>query len=167
MIIWMTGLPGAGKTTVAKKVKETVEEKGEKIEILDGDEVRKNLSPDLGFNAEDRILHNKRVIHMAKLLSKHGIIVVVSLISPFRAVRDIARAELSPDFAEVFVKCSLEKCMERDPKGLYAKAKRGEVKKMTGYSDTYEEPLNPELVLETDKESVEESAAKVLSLFKS
>jgi len=162
----MTGLPGSGKTTLAQKVKEILKEKRGKVEILDGDEVRKTLSPDLGFSAEDRILHNKRVIHMAKMLSKHGVTVVVSLISPYRAVRDVARAELSPDFVEVFVKCPLEKCMERDPKGLYAKAKRGEVKKLTGYSDTYEEPLNPELVLETDKESVEECAAKVVSLLR-
>jgi adenylylsulfate kinase len=162
----MTGLPGSGKTTLAMKVKEMLKEKGKKVEILDGDDVRKNLSPDLGFSAEDRILHNKRVIHMAKMLSKHGITVVVSLISPYRAVRDVARAELSPDFVEVFVKCPLEECMGRDPKGLYAKAKRGEIKKMTGYSDTYEEPLNPELVVETDRESVEECAAKVVSLLR-
>lgn len=163
-VIWMTGLPGAGKTTIARRVKTLVEETGKKAEILDGDEVRKTLSPDLGFSKEERTLHNKRVIHMAKLLSRNDVVVVVSLISPYKEVRDFARTELSPYFREVFVKCPLEVCIERDPKGLYKKAKEGIVKKMTGLSDTYEEPTSPELVVETNAESEEESAKKVLGM---
>lgn len=163
-VIWMTGLPGAGKTTIANRVKKLLEEDGKRAEILDGDEVRKTLSPDLGFSKEERTLHNKRVIHLAKLLSRNDVVVLVSLISPYREVREYARSELSPHFREVFVKCPLEVCIERDPKGLYQKAKEGIVKKMTGLNDTYEEPLSPDLIVETNSESEEESARKVLGI---
>jgi adenylylsulfate kinase len=163
MIIWLTGLPGAGKTTIAYKVKELLAEKGVDSEILDGDEVRKKISADLGFSPEDRATHNRRVIDMAKKLSSDRV-VLISLISPIRSVRNHAREVLSPRFAEVYVKCPLEVCMKRDPKGLYAKAVRGEVKNLTGYNDPYEDPLEPELVIHTDRETVEESAGRVLSL---
>jgi adenylylsulfate kinase len=163
MIIWLTGLPGAGKTTIAYKVKELLAAQGVESEILDGDEIRKKISADLGFSPEDRATHNRRVIDMAKRLSEDRV-VLVSLISPYRSVRNLARETLSPRFAEVYVKCPLEVCMERDPKGLYAKAVRGEVKNLTGYSDVYEDPSEPELIVHTDRETVEESAGKVLSL---
>ncbi len=163
LIIWLTGLPGAGKTTIAYEMKRILESEGKTVNILDGDEVRKKISPDLGFSPEDRILHNKRVIEMAKKLSLEGV-VLISLIAPYQKVRDHAREVLSPKFAEVFVKCPLEVCMKRDPKGLYARAVQGEIKNLTGYNDTYEEPANPELVLQTDKESLDESVGKVLSL---
>ncbi len=163
-VVWMTGLPGAGKTTIANRAKELLESDGRRVEVLDGDEVRKTLSPDLGFTKEERTLHNMRVIHMAKLLARNDIVVLVSLISPYRAVRDLAREELSPYFREVFVKCPLEVCMERDPKGLYKKAKEGLIQRMTGLSDTYEEPASPELIVETNSESVDDCARKILRM---
>lgn len=163
MIIWLTGLPGAGKTTIAYKVKEMLASKGIESEILDGDEIRKKISADLGFSPEDRATHNRRVIDMAKRLSEDRV-VLVSLISPYRSVRNLAREVLSPRFAEVHVKCPLDVCMARDPKGLYAKAVRGEVKNLTGYNDTYEDPLTPELIVNTDRETLEESAMKVMAL---
>ena len=160
-VVWMTGLPGSGKTTIARWLEDYYRKQEKKVEVLDGDEVRKTLSPGLGFTEEERTAHNKRVIHMAKVLSRNDVVVLVSLISPYRKVRDFARSEL-PKFMEVHVNCPLEVCMERDPKGLYAKAKTGEIKRMTGLSDTYEPPEKPELVLETHKESLEESARKII-----
>ncbi len=160
-VIWMTGLPGSGKTTIARWLENYYKEQGKRVEVVDGDEVRKNLSPGLGFSEEERTEHNKRVIHIAKLLSRNDVIVLVSLISPYRKVREIARNEL-PRFMEVYVNCPLEVCIKRDPKGLYAKAKKGEVKKFTGFSDSYEAPENPELVIMTSNESVEESANQIL-----
>ena len=160
-VVWMTGLPGSGKTTIARWLEGHYRDQGRKVEVLDGDEVRKTLSPGLGFTEEERTAHNKRVIHMAKVLSRNDVIVLVSLISPYRKVRDYARSEL-PKFMEVHVDCPLDVCMERDPKGLYAKARAGEVKRMTGLSDTYEAPESPELIVETSKESLEESAKKII-----
>ena len=160
-VVWMTGLSGAGKTTIARWLEEHYKGSGKRVEVLDGDEIRNNLSPGLGFSQEERTAHNKRVIYLAKMLSRNDVIVLVSLISPYKNVRDEARAVL-PKFMEVHVDCPLEVCMERDVKGLYAKAKTGEVKKMTGLSDTYERPERPELVVDTSKESVSESARKIL-----
>ena len=160
-VVWMTGLPGSGKTSIARWLENHYSDQGKRVEVLDGDEVRKNLSPGLGFSEEERTAHNKRVIHMAKVLSRNDVIVLVSLISPYKKVREFARSEL-PNFMEVHIDCPLEVCMERDPKGLYAKAKTGEVKKMTGLSDTYESPENPELVIATHTETVAESAQRIL-----
>ena len=164
-VIWMTGLSGAGKTTIARWLENHYKEQGRKVEVLDGDEVRANLSPGLGFTPEERTAHNKRVIHMAKVLSRNDVIVLVSLISPYKIIRELARSEL-PKFMEVHVNCPLEVCMKRDVKGLYAKAKTGEVKAMTGFSDTYEDPENPELVVSTQHETVEESAKKIIRISK-
>ncbi len=160
-VVWMTGLSGAGKTTIARWLEEHYKCSGKKVEVLDGDEIRQNLSPGLGFSQDERTAHNKRVIYLAKMLSRNGVIVVVSLISPYKKVRGEAREAL-PNFMEVHVNCPLEVCMERDVKGLYAKAKEGKVEKMTGLSDTYEPPEKPELVIDTSKESVSESASKIL-----
>lgn len=160
-VVWMTGLSGAGKTTIARWLEEHYKSSGKRVEVLDGDEIRQNLSPGLGFSQEERTAHNKRVIYLAKMLSRNGVIVVVSLISPYKKVRDEAREAL-PKFMEVHVNCPLEVCMDRDVKGLYAKAKAGEVKKMTGLSDTYEPPENAELVIDTSQESVSDSAKRIL-----
>lgn len=160
-VIWLTGLPGSGKTTIAKGLEKYFKDNNYRIEVLDGDFVRKNLSPDLGFSKEERDQHNKRVIFLSNLLARNGVIVIVSLISPYRKIRDYARSRLNK-FVEVFVKCSIEKCIERDPKGLYKKALNGEIKDMTGIQHPYEEPLNPEVVDDTEKETTKESISKIL-----
>jgi len=158
--VWLTGLSGSGKTTIAQKLAE-VFNSTRYIELMDGDEIRKGLSRDLGFSKDDRNEHNHRVIFCSKLLVRNGTIVVVALISPYRETRDFAKGDI-PNTFEVFVKAPLDVCIERDPKGLYKKALAGEIKNFTGIDDPYEEPLEPDLVVETDKESVEESVEKIL-----
>ena len=160
-VIWLTGIPGSGKTTIAEALVPVLRERGYPVEILDGDEIRRNLSPDCGFSREDRETHNKRVIFLSKLLARNGVITLVPLISPYREVRGLARREVG-QFMEVWVKCSLDECIRRDPKGLYKKALAGQIKDLTGLQDTYEEPLDPELVVETDRETLEESVGRVL-----
>lgn len=165
LVIWLTGLSGSGKTTIAKALAPKLKGLGFKTELLDGDVVRNELSPDLGFTKEDRERHARRVVYLCKLLSRNGIISIVSLISPYREFRAYARREIgvNNNFIEVYVKCSLESCIKRDPKGLYKKALAGEIKDLTGLQDPYEEPQNPELVIDTEKESLDESVNKILS----
>ncbi|MCS7141368.1 MAG: adenylyl-sulfate kinase [Candidatus Nitrosocaldus sp.] len=153
--VWLTGLSGSGKTTIARVLQRRLMDMGYRAELLDGDEVRKNLSPDLGFTKQDRETHARRVVYISKLLARNGVIALVSLISPYRAFRAYAREELK-DFVEVYVKCSIDTCIKRDPKGLYKKALNGEIPDMTGIQDPYEEPLNPEITVDTDRQSVEE-----------
>ncbi|MBO8169267.1 MAG: adenylyl-sulfate kinase [Thermoanaerobacteraceae bacterium] len=160
--LWFTGLSGAGKSTLAQLVAEELRKMGKKVEILDGDEVRQNLSKGLGFSKEDRDTNVKRIGYVAKLLARNGIIAITAAISPYREVRDYVRQQ-NGDFVEVFVKCPLEVCIERDVKGLYKKALAGEIKQFTGISDTYEEPLNPEIVVNTAEETKEESVQKILN----
>lgn len=160
--LWMTGLSGAGKTTIALIVEKELKRRGLKIERLDGDIVRQSLTRDLGFTKEDRDKNIERVTFVAKLLSRNGVGVIACFISPYRAVRDTARRETT-NFIEVFVHAPLEVCVERDVKGMYAKAFAGELENFTGVSDPYEEPVNPELVLNTHKETPEESAARVIA----
>lgn len=157
----MTGLPGSGKTTIALELEKRLRDMGRNVEILDGDEVRKGLSSDLGFSKEDRQQHAKRVTFVAKVLSRNGVIVLVGLISPFRAFRQYAREEIG-EFMEVFVDTSLEECIQRDPKGLYKLAQEGKIKDLTGLQDPYEEPENPELVIPTEDVTVEEAADMVM-----
>lgn len=159
--VWMTGLPGSGKTTIADEVERRLKEMGRNVEILDGDEVRKGLSSDLGFSKEDRQQHAKRVTYVAKVLSRNGVIVLVGLISPFRAFRQYAREEIG-DFIEVYVDTSLDECIRRDPKGLYKKALAGEIKDLTGLQDPYEPPEEPELVIPTEDVSVDQAADMVM-----
>jgi len=149
-VIWLTGIPASGKTTLANGLKNYYEKQGKPVEILDGDEIRKSLSKDLGFSPEDRKEHNRRVIFVAKILAKNGVFTLVPLISPYRETRDYARKEI-PKFVEVWVKTSVEECKKRDPKGLYKKAQAGEIKNLTGLQAPYEEPQNAELVLDTEK----------------
>jgi adenylylsulfate kinase len=160
-VVWLTGLPASGKTTIARCLEKKLRGRGLKVEVFDGDEVRKNLSPDLGFTPEERELHNRRVIYMAKLLARNGVAVIISLISPYRRVRDYARMEI-PKFVEVWVKCSIETCRKRDPKGLYKKAVEGEVKDMTGVQHPYEEPINPEVIVDTERETPESGTMKII-----
>jgi len=160
-VVWITGLPGSGKTALARELEPLLKERGQRCEILDGNEVRELISSELGFTAEDRKLHNQRVIHIAKLLARNGVGVIVSLISPYRETRAGARKEL-PNFVEVWTKCSLEVCEARDKKGLYKKARTGEISDLTGIQHPYQEPQQPEVVVDTEKESPLEGAKKVL-----
>lgn len=163
--LWFTGLPCAGKTTLADAVAKELKKMNLKVERLDGDIVRQRLTKDLGFSKEDRDKNIDRVTFVAKLLSRNCVAVLVSFVSPYKEKRRQAREDTT-NFIEAYVKCPVEICKERDVKGMYAKAMRGEIKDFTGVDDPYEEPLNPEIVLETDKETVEESSAKVLEYLK-
>ena len=160
-VIWLTGPSGAGKTSLALALKQRLNEMNYAVEILDGDEIRKKLYPDLGFSKEAREMHNRVVIHLAKMLSKHGTVVIVSLISPFKRIREYARKEIER-FVEVYVYAPLDVRIQRDPKGLYAKAMRGEIKNLTGFDGVYEEPENPEVIVETHKMSIEEEVDTIL-----
>ena len=162
--LWFTGLSGAGKTTISKIVEDQLRERGSKVEVLDGDVVRENLSKGLGFSKEDRDTNIRRIAFVADLLSRNGVPVITAAISPYRELRDEARELMGDRFIEVFVKASVEVCAERDVKGLYEKAFRGEIKEFTGVSDPYEPPLNPELTLDTEHDSAEEDAARVIAM---
>ena len=161
----MTGLPASGKTTIALDVEQRLKAMGRNVEILDGDEVRKGLSSDLGFSKEDRQRHAKRVTFVAKVLTRNDVIVLVGLISPFRAFRQYAREEIG-DFLEVFVDTSLDECIRRDPKGLYKLALDGKIKDLTGLQDPYEAPEDPELVIPTEDVTVEQAADMVMDILR-
>jgi adenylylsulfate kinase len=165
-VIWLTGPSGAGKTTLAEALSKRLSEMGYEVEVLDGDGIRSKLYPDLGFSKEEREMHNRVVIEMAKLLAKNGVITIVSIISPFKSTREYARREIGR-FVEVYLKCSKEELIRRDPKGLYAKARRGEIKDLTGFDGVYEEPENPDVLLETDKIGVEEEVSILVDHLKS
>lgn len=160
--LWFTGLSGAGKSTLANLVQERLQGMGRRVELLDGDEVRKNLSQGLGFSKADRDANIQRIAFVAKLLSRNGVVAITAAISPYRETRDRARAEIK-NFVEVFVDCPLEICEQRDVKGLYAKARSGEIAQFTGISDPYEAPENPEVHLHTDQENPEQDVEIILS----
>ncbi len=162
--LWFTGLSGAGKTTISHIVERELRDRGSRVEVLDGDVVRENLSKGLGFSKEDRDTNIRRIAFVADLLSRNGVPVITAAISPYREIRDEAREMMGERFIEVFVKASVEVCAERDVKGLYEKAFKGEIKEFTGVSDPYEPPLSPELTLDTEHDSAEEDAAKILTL---
>jgi adenylyl-sulfate kinase len=164
--LWFTGLPSSGKTTIADKVAQILKSKGLKVERLDGDIVRQSLTKDLGFSKEDRDKNIERVTFVAKLLTRNGVIVITSFVSPYRERRRKTREEIG-DFVEVYVKCPVEVCMKRDKKGMYRKAIAGEIKDFTGINDPYEEPENPEIVIETDKQTIDECVDHILSNLKS
>jgi adenylylsulfate kinase len=164
-VIWLTGIPGSGKTTLALELQKYYQHKDLPVEILDGDEIRKILSKDLGFSPEDRKEHNRRIIFVAQILAKNGVTTIVPLISPYRETREFARKEI-PNFVEVWVKASVDECIKRDPKGLYKKALAGEIKNLTGLQAPYEEPKNPEILLDTEKYNVEESLELIISTLK-
>lgn len=167
LVLWLTGHSGAGKSTISALVAEGLRARGHRVQIIDGDLIRERLSPDLGFSKADRDENVRRVTVLADLLSQHGVIVLAAMISPYRARRDQARAELGERFVEIHVRASLEACAQRDPKGLYAKALSGEIGQFTGVSDPYEPPLEPELVIETERCSQEECATRILEFVES
>jgi adenylyl-sulfate kinase len=163
--LWFTGLPCSGKSAVADRVADVLRARGYRVERLDGDIVRQSLTRDLGFSKEDRNENIRRVTFVSKLLTRNGVFVLTSFISPYRDIRAHARREIGA-FLEVYAKCPLDVCIRRDIKGMYKKAMEGKIKEFTGISDPYEEPENPEILLETDKEKLEESVAKVLDKLK-
>ncbi len=160
-VLWFTGLPCSGKTTVADMVAEKLKKKGRKIERLDGDIVRQSLSADLGFSREDRTENIRRVTFLAKMLSRNGVGVITTFVSPYRDIRKRARMETT-NFIEVYVDCPLEECRKRDVKGMYKLAEEGEIKDFTGVSDPYEIPGKPEIVIHTHKEDPRESCTRVV-----
>jgi adenylyl-sulfate kinase len=160
--LWFTGMSGAGKTTLARAVESILRDRGLKVEVLDGDVVRTNLSKGLGFSKEDRDINIKRIGFVCKLLTRNGVAAIGSAISPYRAVRDYIREDIGR-FVEVYCSCPLDVLVERDVKGLYKKALAGEIENFTGVSDPYEEPLNAEVVVHTNSESLEESVGKILT----
>ena len=157
-VIWMTGLPCSGKTTILKKLQETIPN----LAMLDGDELREWFSPK-DFSKAGRDEHNKKVAHLAKLLLKHNVPVGVSLVSPYIENRETARKVINAEekFVEVYIKCALEQCEERDVKGMYKKARAGEIKNFTGLDDPYEAPQNPDLEVDTELQTLDESAQKI------
>jgi adenylylsulfate kinase len=160
-VIWFTGLSGAGKTTIADALSSELLMRGSRVEILDGDVVRENLSKGLGFSKEDRDINIRRIGFVAHLLARNGVKVITAAISPYRAIRDEVRNEVG-DFMEVYVSTPIEVCEQRDVKGLYAKARAGEIKGFTGVDDPYEPPLAPEIELSTIGETPHESAGRII-----
>ena len=161
--IWFTGLSGAGKTTVSRLVEKELRARDHKVEVLDGDVVRENLSKGLGFSKEDRDTNIRRIGFVCELLTRNDVIAIAAAISPYREIRDENRARVGGRFVEVYCACPLEVLAERDVKGLYKKALRGEIKNFTGVDDPYESPLAPEVTVETDSQSPEESAARIIA----
>lgn len=166
-VLWLTGLSGSGKSTLAHAVEERLHAMGCRTFVLDGDNIRHGLCGDLGFSDQDRVENIRRIGEVAKLFVEAGVIALTAFISPFRADRERVRGlVMHGDFIEIYCKASLEVCEGRDVKGLYKKARAGEIKAFTGISSPYEEPLNPELVVETDRLSLDESAARVMDLLR-
>ena len=160
--VWLTGLSGAGKSTIAERLAPALRERGCAVEVLDGDEVRTHLSKGLGFSREDRDTNVARIAFVASLLTKHGVATITAAISPYAQARAAAREKIG-ELLEVYVQCSLEKLVERDVKGLYAKALRGEIEHFTGVSDPYEIPVAPDVIVDSERETVEESVAAILA----
>ncbi len=159
--LWFTGLSGSGKTTLSRQIEEILLERGLKVEVLDGDVIRTNLSKGLGFSKEDRDTNIRRIGFVCNLLTRNGVVAIAAAISPYSDIREENR-KLIGSYVEVFCKCPLDVLKERDPKGLYKKVEAGEIKHFTGVDDPYEEPSNPEVLVETDKESPEQSVAKII-----
>ncbi len=159
--LWFTGLSGAGKSPLSNMIAEELRRRGVRVEILDGDEVRTNLSKGLGFSKEDRDTNIKRIGYVCKLLSRNGVAAISAAISPYREIRDFNRAEIG-NFIEVYVECSIEELTNRDVKGLYKKALAGEIKNFTGISDPYEAPLKAEITVNSGKQTKEESLAVIM-----
>jgi adenylyl-sulfate kinase len=164
--LWFTGMSGAGKSTLSQPIAQRLRDLGHKVELLDGDVVRTNLSNGLGFTKQDRDINVRRIGFVSQLLARNGVIAITAAISPYRDVREEVRAHITADgagFVEVFVKCPIEVLAERDVKGLYKKALAGEIPHFTGVSDPYEEPLHPDVVIDSSSEAIEASLEKILA----
>ena len=162
---WFTGLPCSGKSTIADATAEELRQMELKVERLDADIIRQHLWRELGYSKEDRDENIRRAAYLAQLLTRNGIAVLTSFISPYQETRDYARKQIG-NFVEIYVKCPVEVCIQRDRRGMYRKALAGEIQNFTGVSDPYEEPLNPEVIIESDQELVEQSVAKVIAKLK-
>jgi len=160
--IWFTGLSGSGKSTLSEVIEQRLKARGRNVEVLDGDIVRTHLSKGLGFSREDRDTNIKRIGFVCNLLTRNGVICISAAIAPYREARDWARKEIG-NFVEVYVRCPIEVCRQRDVKGLYKLVDEGKIKNFTGVDDPYEEPLHPELIVETDTETVDESVARIFA----
>ncbi len=160
--VWFTGLPCSGKSTIADAVAKKLRWEGLRVERLDADIIRKHLWRELGYSKEDRDENIRRVTYLAQLLTRNGVAVLTSFISPYRELRDYARREIG-NFVEVYVSCPVEVCIQRDSRGMYKKALAGEMQNFTGVSDPYEEPLHPDIIIESDKEPLKQSVAKVIA----
>jgi adenylylsulfate kinase len=167
LTLWFTGLSGSGKSTLAEYLTPRLRDLGNRVEVLDGDEVRENLSKGLGFSKEDRDTNIRRIGYVANMLARNGVVAITAAISPYRALRREVRSRAQAPFIEVFVHCPLDVVEERDTKGLYKKARAGIIKNFTGISDPYEPPESPEIVVHTGPESIEDSARKVLAYLES
>ena len=164
--VWFTGLPCSGKTTIAEIVKAKLEAEGRAVELLDGDELRKHFSAGVGFSKEDRSNHLKRVAYVCHVLTKHGVVVLASFVSPYRENRDYARGLIGARFVEIFVDTPVEECIKRDVKGMYKKALAGQITEFTGVSDPYEPPTAAELTIRTVEETAAQSAQRLLELLR-
>lgn len=162
--LWFMGLPASGKSTLARRVESVLGERGYAVENLDGDELRKNLHPDLGFTREDRRINNRRTAFVSKILNRNGIPTIVAMITPFREAQRQAREiiETEGEYILVYVKCPLEVCEERDPKGLYAQAREGKIENFTGISHPFQEPVDPDVIVDTSEVDVDEGCATVV-----
>jgi len=160
--IWFTGLSGSGKSTLSEVIEQRLKARGRNVEVLDGDIVRTHLSKGLGFSREDRDTNIKRIGFVCGLLTRNGVVCISAAIAPYHEARDWARKEIG-NFVEVYVKCPIEVCRQRDVKGLYKLVDEGKIKNFTGVDDPYEEPVHPELIIETDKETVEESVTRIFA----
>ncbi len=161
-IAWIEGLPSSGKTTLSRSVAERLKASGRRVEILDGDEVRQMFSPELGFSRKDREMHARRVSYVARMLARNGVAVLVAMITPYETSRQAARAGVGPRFTEIWLKCPLEVCRQRDAKGLYERSRLGGVARLTGVDDPFEEPLAPDLTVDTGHLSVPEATNQIL-----
>lgn len=162
-VVWIEGIPGSGKSTLARSVGQKLKAAGYKVEILDGDDARALFSPELGYSRKDRETHARRVSYIARLLARNGVAVVVAMITPYETSRQAARAVASDHFSEVWLNCPVAVCRARDPKGVYKRSGEGSLKKLTGVDDPFEEPLNPDLVVDTAATAPESSAATILT----
>lgn len=162
--LWFMGRPSAGKSTLASRVEDRLVEIGYPIENLDGDDIRKHLHPDLGFSREDRRTNNRRTAYIAKLLNRNDIPVIVGMITPFRDSQEQARdiIEDEGEFVQIYAKCSVEGAEERDPKGLYQQAREGNIEKFTGVNHPFQEPLNPEIVVDTETQSIDDCVDEIM-----
>ncbi|MGC2289819.1 MAG: adenylyl-sulfate kinase [Thermoplasmata archaeon] len=161
-VVWLEGLSGSGKTTLSQGLATRLRGAGWKVELLDGDEVRRMFSPELGFTRKDREFHARRVSYVARMLARNGVATIVAMITPYETSRQAARADVETSFEEIWLRCPLEICQARDPKGIYHRAAGGEVHRMTGLDDPFEEPLNPDLTVDTANVPVGQSLGQIL-----